>query len=94
MEIDQRVLRCSVKPRSVALLSAQQLAGLSTPRLLAYRDNLLSLEQSADSSDWTPAELEAVDPTEVSFKDDARWVKAYTALKAVLEGREHVQRRG
>ena len=81
-------------PRSVSILDRDQLAALTTARLLAYRDKLLSLEQGAELSDWEPHELAGLDQARVYFKDDPRWQRAYAELKEVLWGREHVERRG
>jgi hypothetical protein len=82
-----------VAPRSVRPLEPDQLAALTTARLLAYRDKLLALEESAELSDWEPHELAALDPTKVYFKDDLRWQHAYAELNAVLGERGHAERR-
>ncbi|MCB9587651.1 MAG: hypothetical protein H6718_19770 [Polyangiaceae bacterium] len=81
-----------MKTRSARLLSSARLATLGTERLLAYRDNLLSLQESLSSSDWDETDIGKRDAERVYFKDDPRWVDAYAALKRELKKREHVDR--
>jgi hypothetical protein len=77
--------------RHVKPLSDQALASLSSERLLAYPKSLLSLEESATKSDLSEAGIAALDPTLVYFKDDPEWLGLYTAVKTLLDGREHIE---
>ena len=80
--------------RHVRPIPVERLSTLTTPRLLAYRDRLLSLEESVEASDiqfdW---ELHALNPELMYFKSDARWLELYAAVKAELSRREHVSNR-
>lgn len=77
---------------SVRPLPEAELAALSTKRLLAYRKRLLSLEDSAEKSDWDAAELSQLDPDLLRFKDDPAWNDVYAAVKRILAEREHIPR--
>lgn len=65
---------------------------LPTKRLLAYRDRLLSLEQSASSSDLDDREVARLASDLVYFKDDPRWDALYASVRAILADRKHVDR--
>jgi hypothetical protein len=76
--------------RHAVRLSDEALGSLTTERLLAYRKSLLSLEDSARTSDLDDAEVAALDPTFVYFKDDPARQDLYSAVKRALANREHV----
>jgi hypothetical protein len=80
-----------VARRHVIRLSNEALASLTTERLLEYRKSLLSLEDSAKTSDLDEAGAAALDPTFVYFKDDPAWQELYSMVKSTLEKREHVE---
>ena len=75
--------------RAVKAIAEEQLVTLTTQRLLAYRDRLLGLEDSAETSDLDPAELAALDRSLLHFKTDPRWGDLYDAVKRELARREH-----
>jgi len=54
-------------PRHVKPIDKNVMGGLSTERLLAYRDRLLSLEESPGLSDCEPDEIAALDSTCIWF---------------------------
>ena len=81
-----------MSPRGVSPISLDQLKALPTPRLLAYRDRLLALEESYELSDWTQVNRKEADPDRLYFKADPRWQRLYAELKAILAGRQHVDR--
>ena len=64
------------------LLTAEQLTTLTTPRLLAYRDKMLKVNEGPH---WDGGGSEIT-------KQSPEWQKAYELLKVELEKREHVQR--
>lgn len=77
--------------RHVRPLTPEALAALSTQRLLAYRDKLLSLEASAADSDCSEAELAEADASLVYFKEDPRWRALHDAVLRILADRPHVE---
>ena len=76
------------RPPRLKVLSHEQLARLTEPRLLAYRRKALSLLNSADDADYSPAEIDTWDPSFVWFKSDPRWQAAY---ELILEELARVQ---
>ncbi len=78
--------------RSVRPLDHGRLDSLTVNRLLAYRDKLLSLEDSAELSDLEPQEIQALDPTFIWFKADPRWRVLYDSVLQRLSGRGHTSR--
>ncbi len=78
--------------RRVNPLSSEELAGLTTRRLLAYRKKVLALESSAELSDLEDAEMAELEPGYVYFKESSEWADLNAVLTAVLQGREHIDR--
>lgn len=78
--------------RSVRPVELAKLIDLATERLLAYRDKLLRLEESAASSDCSAAEVALMDPALMHFKEDARWQPLYQAVIDTLSTRPHISR--
>lgn len=78
-----------MRKRSVRPLDATALEALTTDRLLAYRKRLLELEDSVTSSDLDAAERQSLDPSFVSFKDEAEWIDLHAKVKQILDTREH-----
>ena len=81
-----------VPPRSVRPLPEAELVALPTQRLMACRERLLQLEESAAFSDWDEGELADLDPTSLHFKDDPAWSKLYGLVTGILSERKHVPR--
>ncbi len=71
-------------------LSSEELADLTTPRLLAYRKKLLALESSAELSDLGDAEIAKLAPGYVYFKETPEWADLNANLAALLGDREHI----
>lgn len=69
------------------------LAKFTDQRLLAYRDALLKVEDSAIASAYTASEVTKMDPSLIHFKGDARWQPLYQAVIAALTTRAHIPRR-
>lgn len=80
-----------VKLRSVRPLGFAELDALPAERLLAYRSRLLSLQESAAKSDIDEAEMAALDPTLLYFKDQEQWIDTYAHVKTILAHREHLE---
>jgi hypothetical protein len=76
--------------RAVKPIAEEHFATLTTQRLLAYRDRLLGLEDSAETSDVDRAEVAALDRSLLHFKADPRWVGLYDAVKRELARRQHL----
>jgi hypothetical protein len=77
--------------RSVRPLTVEELHRLTTHRLLAYRTELLGLEDSAEISDLTATEVAELPAGFLYFKQDPAWRDHYSAVKSVLADREHVE---
>ena len=75
------------QPRRARPITVEQLSALTTARLLAYRNRLLTLEESVESSDWTRTQLAACDPALMYFKTDPRWQPLYEAVRQELARR-------
>ena len=56
--------------RHLRPLLAEQVHSLPTARLLAYRNRMLELEDSIETSDIQGSELAVLDPTLIYFKSD------------------------
>jgi hypothetical protein len=78
-------------PRSVKPVSREVLSTLSGGRLLAYRERLLSLEESPASSDSGEAELAGLEPSLIWFKADPRWRVLYEQVVGMLRDRHAEQ---
>jgi hypothetical protein len=78
-------------PRHVKPIDKNVMGGLSTERLLAYRDRLLSLEESPGLSDCEPDEIAALDSTRIWFKSDPRWREIYGQVVDTLGNRKNVE---
>lgn len=76
-------------PRHVRPITASRMAALTTPRLLAYKDRLMRLEETAESSDCVADEVAKLDPERVYFKSDPRWRDLLRTVKALLAHRGH-----
>jgi hypothetical protein len=63
---------------------------LSTKRLLAYRDRLLTLEESPELSDLESDEISSLDSTYIWFKSDPRWREIYDQVINTLGRRENI----
>ena len=74
-------------PRRARPICVERISTLTTARLLAYRDRLLTLEESVDLSDWNPTELTACDPALIYFKSDPRWQPLYDEVRQELARR-------
>jgi len=77
-----------VLPRRIRPLTSAELEHLSTERLLAYRKQALSLENSLAASDYTDMS-DSLDPTYIWFKDDPRWEPLYNAVLDELSRKQH-----
>lgn len=83
------------KLRTVAPIGLLELQTLHTGSLLRRLRGLNRLHESANKSDWTKEEREAVELAElIAFKDTILWKDAYTTLKTVLATRSHIERSG
>ncbi len=78
-------------PRHVKPIEKQKLSTLTAKRLLAYRDRLLSLEESPELSDCTTGEVEEFDRTYSWFKSDLRWQSLYDQVREALNSLENVE---
>ncbi len=78
-------------PRSVRPIDEQLLTRLPAKRLLAYRNRLLSLEESPELSDWETFEIADLDPAFIWFKSDPRWRDLYDQVLYCLNQREHIE---
>ncbi len=74
---------------AVKMLTAEQLATLTTPRLLAYRNRMLKVREGPHW-DVVHGHGDPVTQTEVT-KQSPEWQEAYELLKSELGKREHVQ---
>ncbi len=68
-----------VLPRRIRPLTSAELEHLTTERLLAYRKQALSLENSLAASDYVDM-ADFPDPTYIWFKDDPRWAPLYDSI--------------
>jgi hypothetical protein len=75
--------------RSVRPLSSPEVERLTTPRLLAYRNALLNLQDDPASSDYDEADLASLDPELIHFKSDALWHTTYSSITRSLATRRH-----
>lgn len=60
---------------------------MTTARLLAYRDRLLTLEEGVELSDYNARELASCDPQLMYFKTDPRWRPLYESIREELARR-------
>lgn len=74
-------------PRRLKPLSPIELSHLTVARLLAYRKQALSLENSVESSDYGD-QVDALDQAYIWFKEDPRWQPLYDAILAELAGKQ------
>jgi len=77
-----------VLPRRIRPLTAAELEHLTEDRLLAYRKQALSLENSLAASDYTNL-ADSLDPAYIWFKDDPRWQPLYDAVLEELNRKQH-----
>ena len=78
------------RPRRLAILTRERLRQLSASRLLSYRKQALSLENSPEESDYGSDDMNDMDMRYIWFKSDPRWKIAYDEL---LEALADAQRR-
>ncbi len=69
-------------PRRLRILSPLELSRLTVARLLAYRKQALSLENTLADSDYRDAD--PLDMTFIWFKEDPRWRTVYEDILAEL----------
>lgn len=77
-----------VLPRRIRPLTSAELEHLSVERLLAYRKQALSLENSLAASDYTNM-ADSLDPTYIWFKDDPRWQPLYDSVLKELNRKQY-----
>jgi hypothetical protein len=65
-----------VLPRRIQPLTPEKLQRLTVDRLLAYRSQALSLENTLADSDYTDI-ASTLDMSYIWFKDDPRWQLLY-----------------
>jgi hypothetical protein len=82
-----------VHVRHVRPLCASRLASLDAQRLGAYRRKLLAVQESADLSDLSAAELARLDPKLIHFKEDPRWRELHDLVTTVRRGADGVHPR-
>ena len=71
-------------------ISLTELESWPTRRLLARLKRLRwCYEEVSAAEDYYPHELAAVED-KILFKSDPRWKQAYSDVKTVLSGREHI----
>jgi len=73
-------------------MKRQELETLPTGALLARLKRLRWCEESRADSDLSDEEVASVAGS-ILFKEDAAWRAAYTDLKQVLVGREHLEKK-
>lgn len=73
-------------------LSSERLAALTTTRVLAYRRQLLALEDSAAASDLGIQQIARLEPGYIYFKDSSEWADLNDAIGSLLRDRERVDR--
>lgn len=71
--------------RRLKLLTRAQIEKLTTKRLLAYRDRLLSVHEGPNQPQYG-----ACEKTNDLTKDSPEWKATYSACKEILGKREHV----
>jgi hypothetical protein len=72
-----------VLPRRIKALNREELEHLTIDRLLAYRSQALSLENTLADSDYTNI-TSTLDMSYIWFKDDPRWQLLYDDVLAEL----------
>jgi hypothetical protein len=72
-----------VLPRRIQALNREELKQLTIDRLLAYRSQVLSLENTLADSDYTDI-ASTLDMSYIWFKDDPRWPLLYDDVLAEL----------
>jgi hypothetical protein len=72
-----------VLPRRIQALNREELKQLTIDRLLAYRSQALSLENTLADSDYTDI-ASTLDMSYIWFKDDPRWQLLYDDVLAEL----------
>lgn len=78
--------------RAVAPMGREALTALPTGALLARLERLRWCEEKRTGSDLTSDEIDTVSG-KILFKDDPAWKRAYRDVKAVLDAREHVDKK-
>jgi hypothetical protein len=76
-------------PRRLKVLGKEALRRLPVPRLLAYRKQALSLENSPEESDYSSEEIEKLDRRYIWFKSEARWKVTYEEILSALADAQH-----
>lgn len=77
--------------KTVDPISRPDLAEMHTGSLLARSQQLRSLHESFEQSDWTEQERESV-ADKIVFKNTRIWKDAWHDVKEVIGGREHLER--
>ena len=83
----------SSRLRVVEPMDKDALERLHTGSLLARLKALRSLHERAEETDWSADEISATRGM-IAFKSTDLWKSAMADVKAVLAGREHVERGG
>ncbi|TLP58344.1 hypothetical protein FEE96_18095 [Parasedimentitalea maritima] len=79
--------------RTVKPIGSEELKFLPTGSLLTRLNQLRSLQESFEVSDWLPDERDAVEATGlIAFKNSEQWKIAFSDVKRVLSEREHIPR--
>ncbi len=78
----------TMKPRHVPCRAKSELEGLTTRQLLGRLRSLLACEDAQEASDFSVEEVQTVEG--IVFKNTAEWAAAYSVVKELLSGREHV----
>lgn len=82
----------AMKRRPLFILPKAALEAMPTRQLLARLRALQRCEESPLLSDRSPEEWQALPDNPIFFKASPVWKLAYAEVKAILAGREHVQR--
>ncbi len=77
-----------VLPQRIRPLSSIELEHLTVERLLEYRKQALSLENTLAASDYYDM-ADELDPAYIWFKDDRRWQPLYDAILVELQQKQH-----
>ena len=77
--------------RFVERLGKPALEGLPTRALLKRLEDLRSLHETLEDSDWTDEEKSQVSGV-IAFKNNENWRAAYADVKHVLSTRKHIER--
>jgi len=78
--------------RALPVMDRSALESLPTGALLARLKRLRWCEESPVRSDLTPEQILSAEEA-ILFKSDPQWKSAYSDVREILAGREHIERR-